>query len=107
MSCIFLQFLLIYVVVVLPSHTWGAAGGLQFFLAEDGSDSWDGTSPVHLNGTSIGPWKHLSNAIASIRNQRPLYPDADNIFIKQTHSVEVHTDLRLICAVIGHRQVPV
>ena len=44
--------------------------GQQFYLGTEGSNTWDGTSPVHLDGTSSGPWATLSHAITQIRTHR-------------------------------------
>ena len=53
--------------------------GTQFYLATNGSDSWDGTSPVHQEGTNVGPWATLSQAILKIRNLRPNLPGPEDL----------------------------
>ena len=53
--------------------------GQQFYLGTEGSDTWDGTSPVHLDGTNSGPWATLSHAITQIRTHRPHKPGPEDL----------------------------
>ena len=53
--------------------------GLQFYLDTNGSDSFDGTSSVHLDGTNSGPWASLSHAISQIRTNRPHIPGPEDL----------------------------
>ena len=53
--------------------------GTQYYLATDGSDTWDGTSPVHKIGTNVGPWATLSHAITEIRTARPNLPGPEDL----------------------------
>ena len=53
--------------------------GQQFYLGTEGSDTWDGTSPVHFDGTNSGPWATLSHAITQIRTHRPHKPGPEDL----------------------------
>ena len=51
--------------------------GLEFFVSiNDGSDSWDGTSEINIDGSDVGPWRTLNHAIEEIRKIRPNPPSA-------------------------------
>ena len=47
---------------------------LEFFVSNDGSDSWDGTSETNVDGSDVGPWKTLHHAVEEIRQMRPNPP---------------------------------
>ena len=40
---------------------------LEFFVSNDGSDSWDGTSETNVDGSDVGPWRTLHHAVEEIR----------------------------------------
>ena len=49
---------------------------LEFFVSNDGSDSWDGTAESNVAGSDVGPWKTMHHAIDEIRLMRPNPPTA-------------------------------
>ena len=51
---------------------------LEFFVSNDGSDSWDGTSETNVDGSDVGPWKTLHHAVEEIRRLRPNPPTSDD-----------------------------
>ena len=46
---------LLTVIVAFFGFQFVHGSSLEFYVAVDGSDSWDGTSPVPLDGTTSGP----------------------------------------------------
>ena len=63
-----LKLFLISILTLLPIQTIKGSD-LEFYVAIDGSDAWDGTSPEHSVGTTVGPWETLSHAISEIRQE--------------------------------------
>ena len=51
---------------------------LEFFVSNDGSDSWDGTAESNVAGSDVGPWKTMHHAIDEIRLMRPNPPTAED-----------------------------
>ena len=50
----------------------------QYFVAVDGSDSWDGSSESRVGETDTGPWQSLDHALTELRKIRPNPPTADS-----------------------------
>lgn len=46
------SFLIVILISLVTQLVHGSS--LEFYVAVDGSDSWDGTSPVPLDGTNSG-----------------------------------------------------
>ena len=49
----------------------------DFYVSDDGNDSWDGSSPAYESG-KVGPWKTIKKALAEIRKKRPSQPTIDS-----------------------------
>ena len=50
----------------------------NYYISNDGSDEFDGTSPEQATDTNDGPWKTLSYAISKIRKIRKHSPSSSN-----------------------------
>ena len=62
-------------VVLSLLHASVLGQDLEFFVSNnDGSDSWDGTSEINIDGSDVGPWRTLHHAIDEIRKIRPNPP---------------------------------
>ena len=49
----------------------------DFYVSDDGNDSWDGSSPTYESG-KVGPWKTIKKALVEIRKKRPTQPTIDS-----------------------------
>ena len=49
---------------------------IEFYVSNEGSDLWDGTSETNIDGSDVGPWRTLNHAIEEIRKIRPNPPSA-------------------------------
>ena len=50
----------------------------NYYISNDGSDEFNGTSPEQVTNTKDGPWKTLSYAISKIRKIRKHFPSSSN-----------------------------
>ena len=64
--------LAIFLLILLQNDALGQ--NLEFYVDVYGSDSWDGTSEINVDGSDVGPWRTLNHAVEEVRRLRPSSP---------------------------------